>query len=202
MMMRAPAVLVVPPGSPHASVPDLVKAAKAQPGKLNFAAGSAGYQLMGELFNDMAGVNTMHVPYKGASEAIAGVASGTVDLTFTDITAAQSLIRAGKVRALAVATDRRVPLLPNVPTTAEAGLPGYQAYVWVGAMVAAKTPAAEAAKLSALLTQIARLPETREFYERQGAQSMEGGAQEMRQFQAAEIDLWKQIVVKAKVEQQ
>jgi tripartite-type tricarboxylate transporter receptor subunit TctC len=202
MMMRAPAVLVVPPDSPYASVSDLIKAAKAQPGKLNFAAGSAGYQLMGELFNDMAGVNTLHIPYKGASEAIAGVASGTVDLTFADITAAQSLIKGGKVRALAVATDRRVPSLPNVPTSAEAGLPGYQAYVWVGAMVAAKTPAAEAAKLSALLTQIARMPETREFYERQGAQSMDGGAQEMRQFQAAEIELWKQIVVKAKVAQQ
>jgi tripartite-type tricarboxylate transporter receptor subunit TctC len=202
MMMRAPAVLVVPPGSPYASVADLVKAARAQPGKLNFAAGSAGYQLMGELFNDMAGVETLHIPYKGASEAIAGVAAGTVDLTFADITAAQGLIKGGKVRALAVASEHRLPSMPNLPTSAEAGLPGYQAYVWVGAMVSAKTPPAEAAKLSALLTQIARMPETREFYERQGAQSMEGGAHEMRQFQAAEIDLWRRIVTKAKVTQQ
>jgi tripartite-type tricarboxylate transporter receptor subunit TctC len=202
MMMRAPAVLAVPPDSPYHSVAELVKAGKAQPGKLNYAAGSAGYQLMGELFNDMAGVHNVHVPYKGASEAIAGVASSMVDLTFADITAAQGLIKGGKVRALAVASDRRAPSLPNVPTAAEAGVPGYQAYVWVGAMVSAKTPKAQTDKLSALLTQIARLPETREFYERQGAQAMVGGAEEMRKFQAAEIILWKQIVVKAKVEQQ
>jgi tripartite-type tricarboxylate transporter receptor subunit TctC len=202
MMMRAPAVLAVPPDSPYRTLAELVKAAKAQPGKLNFAAGSAGYQLMGELFNDMAAVHTVHVPYKGASEAMAGVASSMVDMTFADITAAQGLIKGGKVRALAVASDRRAPALPNVPTTAEAGLPGYQAYVWVGAMVSARTPKAEAEKLAALLTQIARMPETREFYERQGAQTMDGGAAEMRRFQAAEIELWKQIVVKAKVEQQ
>lgn len=202
MMMRAPAVLAVPPSSAYKSVGDVVKAAKAQPGKLNYAAGSAGYQLMAELFNDVAGLNIMHVPYKGASEALAGVASGTVDLTFADITAAYGLVKGGKVRALAVASDRRAPALPDVPTAAEAGLPGFQAYVWVGAMVSAKTPKAETEKLSALLTQIARMPETREFYERQGAETMGGGAEEMRKFQASEIELWKQIALKAKVEQQ
>jgi tripartite-type tricarboxylate transporter receptor subunit TctC len=201
MMMRAPAVLAVPPESPYKTVAELVKAAKARPGKLNYGAGSAGYQLMGELFNDVAAVSTTHVPYKGASEAVAAVASGMVDLTFADITAAQGLIKGGRVRALAVASDKRVPALPNLPTAIEAGLPGFQAYVWVGAMVPAKTPKGVAEKLSALLAQIARMPETREFYERQGAQAMTGGAEEMRQFQAAEIALWKQIVVKAKVEQ-
>ncbi|KRB68007.1 Bug family tripartite tricarboxylate transporter substrate binding protein [Noviherbaspirillum sp. Root189] len=202
MMMRAPAVLAVPPNSPYKTVSDLIKVAKAQPGKLNYASGSAGYQLMAELFNDVAGVSTVHVPYKGASDALAGVASGTVDLTFSDITATQGLVKGGKVRALAVASERRAPALPDVPTAAESGLPGYQAYVWVGAMVSAKTPKAETEKLSSLLTQIARMPETREFYERQGAEVMSGGAEEMRSFQAAEIELWKKIVVKAKVEQQ
>jgi tripartite-type tricarboxylate transporter receptor subunit TctC len=202
MMMRAPAVLVVPPESPYKSVSDLVNAAKAQPGKLNFAAGSAGYQLMGELFNDMAGVKTVHVPYKGASEALTGVASGLVDLTFSDITAAQTLVKGGKIRALAVASDRRAPALPDVPTTTEANLPAYKAYVWVGAMMPAKAPKAETEKLSTLLAQIERLPETREFYERQGAETMNGGAEEMRRFQSEEISLWKKIVVKAKVEQQ
>lgn len=200
MMMRAPAILVVPPASPHASVAELVDAAKARPGKLNYAAGSAGYQLMAELFNDMAGIKTDHIPYKGANEALAGVASGTVDLTFADVTAALSLIRAGKVRALATASDHRVSALPDVPTASEAGLPGYQAYVWVGAMVSAKTPKAETEKLVALLTQIARMPETREFYERQGAEAMSGGPDEMRGFQAEEIKTWKSIAAKAKVE--
>lgn len=202
MMMRAPAVLAVPPTSPFKTVDELIKAAKAQPGKLNYAAGSAGYQLMAELFNDTAGVQTVHVPYKGASEALAGVASGTVDLTFADITAAQAMVKGGRVRALAVASDKRAPALPDLPTTAEAGLPGYKAYVWVGAMVSAKTPKAETEKLAALLSQIAQLPETREFYERQGAEVMSGGAEEMRRFQAAEIKLWQEIAAKAKVEQQ
>ena len=202
MMMRAPVVLAVPPESPYKSVAELISAAKAQPGKLNYAGGSAGYQLMAELFNDTAGTSTMHVPYKGASEALAAVASQQVDMTFSDITAAQGLVKGGKLRALAVASDKRAPALPDVPTTAEAGLPGYKAYVWVGAMVAAKTPKAEVEKLSSLLTQIEAMPETREFYERQGAETMAGGADEMRRFQAAEIALWKQIVVKAKVEQQ
>jgi tripartite-type tricarboxylate transporter receptor subunit TctC len=202
MMMRAPVVLAVPPESPYKSVAELISAAKAQPGKLNYAGGSAGYQLMAELFNDTAGTSTMHVPYKGASEALAAVASQQVDMTFSDITAAQGLVKGGKLRALAVASDKRAPALPDVPTTAEAGLPGYKAYVWVGAMVAARTPKAEVEKLAALLTQIEAMPETREFYERQGAETMTGGADEMRRFQAAEIALWKQIVVKAKVEQQ
>jgi tripartite-type tricarboxylate transporter receptor subunit TctC len=202
MMMRAPALLVVPPASPYKTVSDLVGAAKAQPGKLNYASGSAGYQLMAELFKDTAGAQIEHVPYKGASEALAGVASSTVDMTFSDITAAIGMVKGGKLRALAVASDRRPPALPEVPTTAEAGLPDFKAYVWVGAMVHAKTPKAETEKLATLLTQIERLPETREFYEKQGAEVMQGGAEEMRNFQAAEIKLWKDIALKAKVEQQ
>jgi tripartite-type tricarboxylate transporter receptor subunit TctC len=202
MMMRSPALLAVPPTSPYKTVTDLVNAAKSAPGKLNYAAGSAGYQLMAELFNETAGVKTVHVPYKGASDALAGVAGGTVDLTFADFTAAQGLVKGGRLRALAVAAQRRVPALPDVPTAAEAGLPGFNAYVWVGAMVHAKTPKAEVEKLAALLTKIARMPETREFYEKQGAEVMSGGAEEMRQFQAAEIKMWKDIAAKAKVEQQ
>jgi tripartite-type tricarboxylate transporter receptor subunit TctC len=85
---------------------------------------------------------------------------------------------------------------------AEAGLPGFSAYVWVGAMVHGKTPKAETDRLAGLLAQIERLPETREFYEKQGAEVMQGGADEMRSFQAAEIALWKRVAVKAKIELQ
>lgn len=200
MMMRAPAVLAVPPNSPYKSLADLVKAARTEPGKLNYAAGSAGYQLMGELFNEMAGVKTVRIPYKGASDALTSVVSGATDLTFSDVTAAFGLITGGNLRALAIASDRRVSALPDVPTTSEAGLPGYQAYVWVGAMVSAKTPKAEAEKLASLLMEIARMPETHDFYERQGAEAMSGGPTEMREFQAEEIKLWKEIAAKAKIE--
>lgn len=202
MMMRAPTLVVVPPNSPYKTLDDLVNAARAQPGKLNYAAGSAGYQLMAESLNDSARLDIRNVPFKGASEALTAVASGTVDMAFADITAAYELVKGGKLRALAVASDRRAPALPAVPHMGEAGVPGFTAYVWVGAMVSAKTPQAETDKLSKLLAQIERLPETKEFYERLGAETMNGGADEMRKFQAAEIALWKRIAVKAKVEQE
>jgi tripartite-type tricarboxylate transporter receptor subunit TctC len=202
MMMRAPTLVVVPAASPYKTLGELVGAARAQPGKLNYAAGSAGYQLMAESLNDSAKLDIRNIPFKGASEALTAVASSTVDMAFTDITAASELVKAGKLRALAVASDRRAPSLPDVPHMAEAGVPGFTAYVWVAAMVPARTPAAETAKLAALLTQVERLPETKEFYERLGAETMSGGPEEMRSFQASEIALWKRIAVKAKIEQE
>lgn len=202
MMMRSPALLVVPGGAPHKSLPDLIAAARSQPGKLNYGAGSAGYQLMAELFNDVAKVQTHHVPFKGASEAVSAVAASTVDLAFAEMTSAQELVKSGRLRALAVASDKRVPALASVPTADEAGLPGFTAYTWVAAMVAAKTPKPQADKLAELMTRIERMPETREFYERIGAQVMSGGPQEMREFQQAEIELWKRVATTAKVQQQ
>ncbi len=199
MMMRAPTVLVVPPASPYKTLADLIAAAKAAPGKLNYAAGSAGYQLMAELFNDMAGVDIQNVPFKGASEAVMAVASGTVDMTVSDITAAYELVKGGKLRALTVAAESRAEALPDVPAAPEAGLPGFNAYVWVGAMVPAKTPKAETEKLASLFAQIEQMPETKAFYGRIGAEVMQGGAEEMRAFQAAEIEQWKRIVAKANI---
>jgi len=202
MMMRSPALLIVPGASPSKTLTELVAAAKAQPDQLNYGAGSAGYQLMAELFNDAAKVQTHHVPFKGAGEAVTAVASGTVDLAFAEMTSAQELVKGGKLRALAVASDKRVPALSSVPTAAEAGLPGFTAYTWVASMVPVKTPKPVASKLAELMTKIEQLPETREFYERIGAEVMRGGPEEMRAFQNAEIALWKRIAAKAKVEQQ
>jgi tripartite-type tricarboxylate transporter receptor subunit TctC len=201
MMMRSPALLVVPANSEYKTLPELIAGAKAKPGVLNYGAGSAGYQLMSEL-NDAAKVHTAHVPFKGAGEAVIAVVSGTVNMAFAEITSVQELARSGKVRALAVAADKRISALPSVPTASEAGLPGFAAYTWVGAMVSSKTPKAETDKLAGLLTRIENMPETREFYERIGAEVMRGGPEEMRAFQGAEIQLWKRIAVKANVEQQ
>lgn len=202
MMMRSPALLIVPGTSEYKTLPELIAAAKARPDQLNYGAGSAGYQLMAEHFNEVTKIQTHHVPFKGASEAVTAVASGTVQMAFAEMTSAQELVKGGKLRALAVASDKRVPALATVPTANEAGLPGFTAYTWVGAMVAVKTPKAEADKLAALMTKIETLPETREFYDHIGAEVMRGGPEEMRAFQNAEIALWKRIVVKAKVEQQ
>ena len=202
MMVRAPALLIVPGGSSHTTLPELMAAAKAKPGALNYAHGSAGYQLMAELFNETANVKTYGVPFKSATDSVVAVASETVDLAFVEITSAQELVKSGKLRALAVASANRIGVLPSVPTSAEAGLPGFNAYVWVAAVVSSKTPKAETDKLAALMTTIENLPETREFYERIGGEVMRGGPEQMRAFQKAEIDLWKRIAVKAKIEQQ
>ncbi len=202
MLMRSPALLIVPGNSGPRTLSDLVADARAKPGQLNFGAGSAGYQLMAEAFNDAARVQTVHVPFKGASEAVTAVSAGTVHFAFAEMTSAQELVRSGKLRAMAVASERRVPSLSSVPTTTEAGLPGFTAYTWVAAMVPVKTPKAETDKLASLMTAIERMPETREFYERIGAEVMNGGPEEMRAFQNSEIQLWKRIAAKAKVEQQ
>ncbi|MDR0225863.1 MAG: tripartite tricarboxylate transporter substrate binding protein [Burkholderiaceae bacterium] len=199
MMMRAPAMVVVGPDTPYRDLAGLLSHARAHPGKVNFGAGSAGYQLMGELLNDVARVQTVHVPFKGAGETATAVAAGTVDYAFAEVTAVQELARGGRLRILAVAADRRVPSSPEVPTAAEAGLPGFEAYTWVGAMVAARTPAAETAKLAEWFTAISRMDETRAFYERLGASPMTGGPAQMRDFQKNEIALWKRIVSQAKV---
>lgn len=202
MMVRAPAVLIVPGTSSHTTLPELIAAAKTKPGALNYAHGSAGYQLMAELFNESANVRTYGVPFKSATDSVVAVASDTVQFAFVEITSAQELVKSGKLRALAVASANRVSALPSVPTSAEAGLPGFSAYVWVAAMVSSKTPKSETEKLAALMMKIENLAETREFYERIGGEVMRGGPEEMRAFQNAEIDLWKRIAVKAKIEQQ
>ncbi|MGE8317499.1 MAG: Bug family tripartite tricarboxylate transporter substrate binding protein [Comamonas sp.] len=202
MMMRAPAVVVAPGNSPYRDLKDLVADAMAHPGKVNFGAGSAGYQLMGELLNDVGRVQTTHVPFKGAGEVATAVAGGTVDYAFAEATSVQELIKSGRLRGLAVASDRRIATLPQVPTAREAGLPGIESYAWVGAMVSAKTPPAVTARLAALFTQIAQLPETQEFYSHLGASAMAGGPAQMREFQSAEIALWKRIARQAKVELQ
>ena len=202
MLMRAPALMIAPPQLAQANLQEFIQAARAKPGDFSYGSGSAGYQLMAELFNDAARTKIMGVPFKGASEAVTAVASGTVQLAFAEMTSAQELVKSGRIRALAVASDKRSGVLPQVPTASEAGLPGFAAYSWVAAAVNSRTPKEETDKLAALFTRIANLPETREFYERIGAEVMRGGPQEMRTFQQDEIRLWKRIATQAKVEQQ
>ena len=202
MLMRAPAVVVAPGDGEVKTLRELVAKAQAAPGKVNFGAGSAGYQLMGELLNDVAKVQTVHVPFKGAGEVATAVAGKTVDYAFAEATSVQELIKAGRLKGLAVASDERVPALPQVPTAKEAGLPGIEAYTWVGAMVSSKTPPELTTKLANWFTQIANQPETQQFYTNLGATAMSGGPAQMQQFQANEIALWKRIATQAKIELQ
>ncbi|ARU05344.1 ABC transporter substrate-binding protein [Comamonas serinivorans] len=202
LSVLTPAVLATPAGSKYKTMADLIAAAKANPGKLNYGAGSAGYQLMAELFNEQAKVKTTNIPFKGASESMQAIVANTIDFSFVEITSALELINSGKARGLALAHTQRVPAAKDIPTAAEAGLPGFTAYAWVGAMMPAKVPAAETKVMADLMTKIVQLPETKAFYEKLGAEAAKGGPAEFAAFQLKEIEQWKRIAKIAGVELQ
>lgn len=199
-VVRGPVVLIVPGNSPYKTLDELVQAARANPGKMNFAGGSAGYQLMGELFNEIAQIDTTHVPYKGAPEAVLAVASGQVDFAVVDVSASLELIRAGRVNALIAAADKRLDNLPDVPTSAEAGVPDYTPYTWVAAMVSSKTPQPVADKLSSLFEQVLNNSRSHEFFANLNLLPMATDPKALGAFQKEEVALWKRIVQKAGVE--
>ncbi len=201
-LMRSPMVILVSAQSPHRTLEDLVRAARSSSGKLNYSAGTAAYQLMIEHFAHQAGIAGFHVPYKGGMEAVRGVLAGETDFTIIDLTAPLPLIRAGRLRALAVATEKRIAALPEVPTTAEAGLKDYVIYVWVAAFVRSDTPKPVQERLSQLLARIAGSPETREYYAAQNAEPMLAGPEALRRHQEREIDLWKSVARSAGIEPQ
>lgn len=201
-IMRSPIVLIVPAASPYKNLTEFVDAARAKPGQFNFASGSAAYQLMGELFAEKAGLKLVNVPYKGAPEVVNATISAQVDLGLSDVTAAIELIRGGKVRALAVAADQRLPGMSETPTAAEAGINGFTADTWIGVAAPVGTPKAVLDKLSGLFVRILAMPETKEFYGRQNVVVMRGGQEELHRFQRDQIEVWKRIAASAKVEQQ
>ena len=157
-----PLVLAVHPSVPASSVGDLVAHAKAHPGKLNYGSPSAPFQLATELFKQMAGIDATHVPYKGSGPAVAALLAGDVQMIIVDSPALLPLIKAGKARALAVTSARRVSLLPELPTIAEAGFPGYEMVLWVGLFAPAGTPREILSKLEAEVIRASQAPEIRQ----------------------------------------
>src|SRR5262249_46524820 len=161
---NVPSILVVSPALGVKSVKDLVALAKAKPGQLNFSSpgvGSANH-LAAELFNILAGVKALHVPYKGIPEAVSGVVSGAVQFNFSPVVNILPLSRDGKLVALAASTGKRSAVLPEVPTVAEAGVSGYVFDPWFGLLAPAKTPKPLLAKLSAEVARIVKLPDVKE----------------------------------------
>jgi tripartite-type tricarboxylate transporter receptor subunit TctC len=141
-LASSPSIVVVHPSLPVKSIAELVKLAKAKPGAINYAStgiGSATW-VAGELFKGMAGVNLLHVPYRGGGESLTAVVAGEVSVYFAPLAAALPQVRQGRLRPLAVTTTRRLPLLPEYPTVAETGYSGYQSGNWYGVVVPAKTP--------------------------------------------------------------
>ena len=196
LVAGVPNVLVVNPTVPVNSVAELIAYAKANPGKLNFASSGSGtsIHLSGELFKVMAGVQMTHIPYKGSAPALQDLLGGQVQLMFDNLPPSLPQIRAGKLRALAVTSAARAPLLPEVPTIAESGLPGFEASSWFGILAPAGTPPAIVAKLNAEIAKWLATPEARDKLSKQGAAAAGGTPEDFAKHIAAETAKWAKVV--------
>ena len=189
-------VLVVNPAVNAKTLPELIALAKAQPGKLNYASSGPGtpYHMAGELFKAMAGLDIVHVPYKESSGARTGVLGGQVEMMFDAVTVMNEHVKAGKVRALATSGKVRSTVMPDVPTLAEAGVPGYDAVIWLGLMAPKNTPAPIVARLNAEVTKIVARPEVQAEWAKQGAVPMTMTPAVFDRYLADDIVKWERIV--------
>jgi tripartite-type tricarboxylate transporter receptor subunit TctC len=196
LLAVTPNVLVVNPALPVKSVKELVAYAKANPGKLSFASGSNGSagHLAGELFKTDTGTDIVHIPYKGAAPAMQALLAGDVQFMFDNLASAMAQVKAGKVRALAVTTAERSPLVPDLPTMAEAGLPGFDISTWYGLLAPAATPKDVIAKWNAEVTRILNTPEVRERLAAQGAVATPTTPEQFAAFIGREIPKYAKIV--------
>ena len=189
-------LMVVHPSVPASSVAEFVALAKSKPGSLNYASSGPGtpYHMAGELFKAMAGVDIVHVPYKGSSGARTDMLGGQVQMMFDAITTMAPNVQAGKLKALGTSGKTRSSVLPNVPTVSEAGVPGYEAVIWLGVMAPAGTPRAIVDRLNAEITRAANAPEMKEAWARQGAVSMSMSPDEFTRYMHDDIEKWARIV--------
>jgi tripartite-type tricarboxylate transporter receptor subunit TctC len=189
-------VLVVHPAVAANNVAELLALAKAKPGKLNYASSGPGtpYHMAGELFKAMAGVDIVHVPYRGSSQARTDTIGGQVDMMFDAVTTMSEFAKVGKVRALATTGKVRSSVLPNVPTLSEAGVPGYEAVIWLGIMAPKGTPPEIVRRLNAEITTIVGRPEVRDDWARQGAVAMKMNPEEFGRYIVDDIAKWERIV--------
>jgi tripartite-type tricarboxylate transporter receptor subunit TctC len=196
LLSSTPNVLVVPAAFPAGSVADIIKLAKAKPGELTFASSGSGtsIHLSGELFKSMAGLQLTHVPYKGSGPMQIDLISGQVNMAFDNLSAAMAQIKGGRLKALAVTGTSRSPMLPELPTVAEAGLPGYEATSWNGVFAPAGTPKEIVDKLNRELNAILQSPDTRKYFADQGGEAGGGTPEQLGAFVKSEIAKWAKVV--------
>lgn len=189
-------VLVVHPAVAANSLPELLALVKSQPGKLNYASSGPGtpYHMAGELFKAMGGLDIVHVPYKESSGARTGVLGGQVEMMFDAVTTMSEQARAGKVKALATSGKARSTVMPQLPTVSEAGVPGYEAVIWLGVMAPKGTPPAIVSKLNAEITKIVNRADVRADWGKQGAVAMTMTPDEFARYVADDIVKWEKVV--------
>lgn len=196
LVANAPLVMITAVTTPYKTLADVVNAAKARPGQVNFASPGNGTvaHLTAELFQKAAGVKTQHVPYKGAAQAMTDVISGTVDLYMSSVPTLLAHIKQGKVRALAVTSAKRVDDLPDVPTINESGYKGFDAVTWFGLLAPIGTPKDVIAKLNAEFNKALRQPELAKRLGDEGADPAGGTPEEFGALIKAEIPRWGKVV--------
>ena len=189
-------LMVVHPSVPAKDIKELVALAKSKPGELNYASSGPGtpYHMAGELFKAMSGTNIVHVPHKASGEMRNSVIGGHVQMAFDAITTMTPNVKAGQVRALGTSAGKRSTVLPDVPTIAEAGVPGYEATIWLGLMAPAATPKAIVDKLNAEVVKIIGRPDLQKVWAEQGAVSMSMDPAEFDKYLRADIAKWAHVV--------
>ena len=196
LVAAVPNILVATPSFPVNSVKELIDLAKKEDGKLTFASSGSGtsIHLSGELFKQLAGVQMTHVPYKGSSAALPDVMSGQVNVMFDNAPSVMPHIKGGKLKAIAVTSGKRAPALPNVPTIAESGLPGFEASSWFSLLAPAGTPKEIVEKVSAQIQKMLQTPEMKERLASQGADGVGNTPEQFAAHIKTEIDKWAKVV--------
>ena len=197
LIASGPYALVVNPQKlPVASVRELIAAAKAQPGKIDFASSGNGsaQHLVAALFNSTAGIDLNHVPYKGSGPAMQDLVAGQVGVSFAGIPNVMSQVKAGRLRLLGVTTAKRWSELPEIPTLAEAGVPGYEATLWLNVSGPAAMPADLVQRLNGELARALRDPEVQANFRQAGVEATSMGPQELNTFMRAEYEKWGRVV--------
>jgi tripartite-type tricarboxylate transporter receptor subunit TctC len=196
-----PLWLVVNPALPVRSVSEFIAYARANPGKIAYASSSQGGapHLAGELFKLMTGTNLVHVPYRGSGPAGQDLIAGTVQAMFDSVPASAGAVRDGRLRALGVTTRNRIAPFPDLPTIAEAGVPGYEISTWYGIWAPARTPPAIIARLQQAVATAARNPETRARFDALGAEPVADSPEDYARFVRAEFDRWGKLVRDARI---
>jgi tripartite-type tricarboxylate transporter receptor subunit TctC len=191
-----PNILIVHPSVPVKSVKELIELAKSKPGELNFASSGVGtsLHLSGELFNSMAGVKLVHVPYKGSSPALADLLGGQVKIMFDNLPSALPHVKAGKLKPLAVTSAKRATVLPEVPTVMESGLPGFEVTSWFAIFVPAKTPTEIVAKLNGEIVKILNSGDVKEKLAQIGVDPAPTTPEALAAFAKAETEKWGKVV--------
>jgi tripartite-type tricarboxylate transporter receptor subunit TctC len=189
-------MMVIHPSVPTNNLKEFIAYAKANPGKLNYASSGNGtpYHMAGELFKALAGVDIVHIPHKGSDQARASILGGQVQMMFDAVPTMAANAKAGKVKALATSGSKRSPVTPEIPTLAEAGLPGYESGIWLGLMAPAKTPRPVLEKLNAEVNKILSSPEVKENWLKQGTLTMGMSIEQFDKFLREEIVKWAKVV--------